>query len=172
MLDFLQFFGITPDKYPFLTLGIIIVAGFIYIRLSIGKKLGKVKDNMLIIITHLSSRASYRARLDTSLIQIMSPMTITEQGHQVLQESGFEDIASMSTHRAEILQFLSEQSPKTKLDVENFAIILFATILEKDFMNPVKTYLYNKPNMRDVYMTLAGLYIRDEYLKEHPEIVQ
>ncbi len=39
-------------------------------------------------------------------------------------------------------------------------------------MNPIKTYLFNNPNARESYQTLAGLYIRDEYLEDHPEITQ
>lgn len=168
----LEMFGITHDKYPFLVLGILIVAGFIYLRFSIGNKLGKVKDNVLIIITHLSASASRRGRLDTALIQVMSPMVITEQGQTVLNESGFKNIIATPEHRAEFIAYIQAQNPNTKLDVESYSIISFSTFLEREFMNPIKTYLYNNPNMRDVYTTLAGLFIRDEYLKDHPEITQ
>jgi hypothetical protein len=56
--------------------------------------------------------------------------------------------------------------------VESLAIVSFATFMEKDFMDPIKTYLYNKPAARETYQTLAGLYIRDAYLQAHPEITQ
>jgi len=39
-------------------------------------------------------------------------------------------------------------------------------------MNPIKTYLFDNPSARESYQTLAGLYIRDAYLKDHPEIIQ
>ena len=70
------------------------------------------------------------------------------------------------------MSYLQSQNPRTKLDVESFAIVSFATFLEKDFMNPIKTYLFNNPSARESYQTLAGLSIRDEYLKDHPEIIQ
>lgn len=172
LLGLLKDFGITPDKYPFLVLGLLIIGGVVYIRLSIGNKLGKIKDNVLVIITYLSASASTRGRLDTSLIQVMSPMTITPQGYTVLQNSGFTTILANSEHRTEIMNSISKQNPKTKLDVENYAIVFFSTLLEKEFMNPVKTYFYNNPNIREAYITLAGILIRDEFLKDHPKITQ
>ncbi len=171
-ISLLNLFGITPDKYPFLVLGVLIILGAVSIHLSIGRKLGKVKDNVLVIITHLSASASSRGKLDTTLIQVMSPMMLTEQGRQVLVDSGFIAILETPAHRAEAMAVLSAQNPKTKLDVESYAIVSFATFLEKDFMNPIKTYLYNNPNVRENYATLAGIYIRDQYLKDHPEIIQ
>ena len=172
VIEFLNLFGISPDKYPFLVLGLLIIACAGYIRFSIGRKLGKIKDNVLVVITHLSNSTSRRGRLDTSLIQVMSPMVITTGGHQVLSDSGFKTIMDNAQHRTEVLSHISEQEPKTRLDVENLAIVSFATILERDFMGPIKTYLYNNPNSRESYITLAGIFIRDEYLKDHPEITQ
>jgi hypothetical protein len=64
VIDLLNLFGITSDKYPFLVLGVLIIAGVAYIRLAIGNKLSKVKDIVLIIITHLSSKTASRGRLD------------------------------------------------------------------------------------------------------------
>jgi hypothetical protein len=39
-------------------------------------------------------------------------------------------------------------------------------------MLPIKVYLYNTPKDGEMFSRLAGLYIRDEYLKDHPEITQ
>jgi len=171
-IPLLDLFGVTPDKYPFLVLGLLVVAGIGYIRFSIGRKLGKMKDNVLIIITHLSTSAANRGKLDTNLIQIMSPMYITQQGYESLAGSGFKAIFDAPEHRARFMSYLQSQNPRTKLDVESFAIVSFATFLEREFMNPIKTYLFNNPHARESYQTLAGLYIRDEYLKDHPEITQ
>lgn len=172
LIDLLNLLGITPDKYPFLLLGILLISGIVYIRLSLGGKLGKIKDNVLVIITHLSSSASNRGRLDTNLIQVMSPLRITEQGYKALEDSGFKSIIDTPEHRAQFMAYLLAQNPRTRLDVESYAIVSFATFLEKDFMSPIKTYLYNNPTKRNSFRTLAGIYIRDEYLKDHPEITE
>jgi hypothetical protein len=172
LISLLNLFGITPDKYPFLVLGLLIIAGTGYIRFSIGRTMGKMNDNILIIITYLSTSVANRGKLDTSLIQMMSPMRITLRGHDALANSGFKEIFDTPKHRAQFMSYLQSQNPRTKLDVESFAIVSFATFLEKDFMNPIKTYLFNNPHARETYQTLAGLYIRDEYLKDHPKIIQ
>jgi hypothetical protein len=172
LVSLLNLFGITPDKYPFLILGLLIIAAAGYIRLSIGRTMGKMKDNILVIVTYLSTSAANRGKLDTSLIQIMSPMIITPQGYEALASSGFKAIFDIPKHRAQIMSYLRSQNPRTKLDMESLSIVSFATFLEKNFMDPIKTYLFNNPSARESYQTLAGLYIRDEYLKDHPEIIQ
>ena len=89
LISLLNLFGITPDKYPFLVLGLLIIAAAGYIRLSIGRTMGKMKDNILVIVTYLSTSAANRGKLDTSLIKMMSPMRITPQGYEALASSGF-----------------------------------------------------------------------------------
>jgi len=172
LITLLNLFGITPDKYPFLVLGLLIIAVAGYIRFSIGGTMGRMKDNILVIITYLSTNAPNRGKLDTSLIKMMSPMRITPQGHEVLVDSGFMAVFNTPRYKAQYMSYLRSQNPRTKLDVESLAIVSFATFLEKDFMNPIKTYLFNNPAVRETYQTLAGLYIRDEYFKDHPEIIE
>lgn len=70
------------------------------------------------------------------------------------------------------LSCIADQGPTTKLDVEKYSIVYFPTLLEEEFMKPVKAYLYNFSVHRDMSPTLTELYIRDEYLKDHPEIEQ
>ena len=168
LLALLQAFGITPTTYPFAVLGILIIAGTIYIRLSIGKKLSKVKDNVLVIVTHLATSRS--AKLNTDLIVAMSPLQIGPQGLVVIEASGLKKIMEDRECRTIILKHIADMQPATKLDVEQKSIVLFETIMLNNFMNPVKAYLYENPAMREPMPTLAGIYIRDAYLNEHPEI--
>lgn len=170
MIEFLTFFGITPDRYPFLVLGIFILAGIVYIRFSIGKKLSAIKDNVLVVITHLATSRS--AKLDTNLIKTMSPLNIQPEGLRVIEASGLKTIMEDSGCRRHILDYIEKMNPPTKLDVEQKSIVLFETIMQNEYMNPIKKYLYENPAMRESMPTLAGLYIRDEYLKEHPEITE
>lgn len=88
----------------------------------------------------------------------------------MLKESGFEQI--FDSNKDEFFSCVNKQKPKTRLDVENFSIICYGILLNKDFMNPIKTYLYDHPTVRGTYPVLAGVYIRDKYLAEHPEITQ
>jgi hypothetical protein len=139
---------------------------------ALNAKLGRIKDNVMVVITHLSSSASINSRLEPSLIQVMSPMVLTEKAIEILKESGFIAVMNNPQKRRSILHEVSTQNPQTKLDVESYAVIATSVFLEKDFMNPVKAYLYNNPNIRETFAVLAGIYIRDEFFKDHPEIIE
>lgn len=168
IISLLQFFGITPERYPSMVIAILVIAGVIYLRISLGKPLSRVKDNLLVIITHLSS--STKGKLNTNLIKQMSPYKIQEGGYDVLRESNF--IKIFEKYKPDFFDCVDSQKPTTKLDVENHSILCYSLMLDKDFMKPIKTYLYEHPDNRDVFPILAGVYIRDIYLKEHPEITQ
>ena len=171
--ELLSLFGITPDKYPFLVLAILIVAGVIYLRVVLGqtnKTINKIKLNIKAIVTFLATTP--RSKLDTSLIESMSPLQIKEAGYTILEESGFKTIMENAEYKSKVLACISDQNPTAKLDVEKYSIVYFSTLLENEFMTPIKTYLYNHPEKAEIFPTLAGLFIRDEYLKVHTEITQ
>lgn len=171
-ISFLQFLGINPSERPFLILGLLIIGvGIIlYIRISkIKNTLEKVKLNIKAIVSFL---ATAKPKFDSGLIEAMSPLRIKPEGYEILEKSGFKKIMEDLDSRKEILDCISGQNPTTKLDVEKYSTVLFGTLLDnKEFMNPIKTYLYNFPDHRDIFPTLAGIYIRDEYLKEHQEVI-
>ena len=176
IVSLLTLFGITPDKYPFLVLAILVVActAFIYFTINteikrIHRSLDKIRLNIKAIVTFL---ATDRPRFDISIIEAMSPLRIKDKGYEMLDQSGFTEIMTDNEKRSKILACIADQNPNTKLDVEKTAIVSFATLLENPFMNPIKTFLYEHPDNRNVFPTLAGVFIRDEYLKDHSEITQ
>ena len=170
ILSILSLFGITPERFPYLILAVLIIAGFIWLKISLGGPLGKVKDNLLVIITHLSSTAR-SVKLNTALIKQMSPLQIQPEGKKVLEESGFISLFNDDEVKKSFFDIVDERAPKTKLDVENFSVFAFLNISSKqDQLTSVKTYLYQHPDVRDTFPVLAGVYIRDEYLSKHPEI--
>lgn len=130
--------------------------------------MGKMKDNLIVIITHMSNARSHK--LDTNLIQAMSPLTIQPAGKEVLEESGFIGIFNANPQR--FFQYVSSMDPINRLEVEQYSITSFFIVLNSkdEALNPLQIYLYEHPNVRDTFTTLAGVYIRDEYLKLHPEI--
>lgn len=168
--DLLSAIGIDPTSQPYFAIGALVIIGVVYLRISIGGTLQKVRDNLLVIITHLAT--SRTAKLDTNLIKQMSPLFIQPEGQKILEESGLKKIMEDSSCKRQILKHIEDMNPSTKLDVEQKSIILFETIMQNDFMNPIKAYLYEHPSLRETYPTLAGVYIRDQYLAEHLEIVQ
>jgi hypothetical protein len=171
-VSLLSAFGITPAHYPYVFLAILIIIGFVYIRISLGGTLSKVKDNVLVVITHLTT--SNRGRLDSSLIRQMSPLQIQPNGRIVLADSGFTDLISNSANIAKFFAIIDAKRPMTKLDVESYAIYSFLDLMANNdaILNPVRIYLYQHPDIRETFSTLAGVDIRDRYLSVHPEITQ
>jgi len=177
IITFLSFFGATPGNSPFLVLGALMVGLTLWqnAKLNAFEKrievtLGKIKTNIKVIVTFLAT--VYPDRFDVSLIEGMSPLRIKEGGYDILNRSGFAAIMKNREFRNKILSYVAEENPASKLDVQNYAIIYFPTILEEDFMLPIKAYLYNFPKDGEMFSRLAGLYIRDEYLKDHLDITQ
>lgn len=167
-LSLLGLFGITPATYPFLILAILIVGGIGYIRVSLGNPLGKMKENILVIVTHL---ASSRSKLNPSLIKQMSPLQIQPEGQKILEESGFIDI--FRNNKTRFFKNIEIKKPRTKLEVEDNSIYSFLEVMSDDgVLNPIKTYLYQHPDVRETFPTLAGVYIRDRYLNEHLDITE
>ncbi len=78
LVTLLNFFGITPDKYPSLVLGIWILALALWqnskinkMGASINATLAKIKSNIKVIVTFLATM--YPEKFDTRLIEAMIP---------------------------------------------------------------------------------------------------
>lgn len=170
IISIFTYLGITHDKIlPILIIGIFLYCMSVKFLKPIKTTLGNVKDNILVIATHLSSTA--RAKLDSNLIKQMSPLTIQPEGLKILEDSGFVTAFNLSGNKEKIFRVIQDRSPKTKLEVENHSIFAFLDLMINDaFLNPIKAYLYQHPDVRDTYPTLAGVYIRDKFLEEHLEI--
>lgn len=101
----------------------------------------------------------------------MGPLQIQPEGEKVLSESGF---TAMMGHNSErFFKTIDRFSPRTKLDVENFSIVAYVEAMSEDKqLDSIRAYLYQHPELRDTFPTLAGVHIRNLYLKAHPQIAQ
>ncbi len=148
-----------------------ILGAFIYI----GKKL-QVLDHLVVSVENLKHNvqaiSNYLIRnhrdFDPSILKMMSPYQIQQGGYDILEKSKFIEI--FKNNKNAFFDCVDKNSPKTKLDIENYSIACYSMLFDKDFMTPLKTYLYNNPDNRDVFPVLAGVYIRDAYFAEHPEV--
>ena len=148
------------------------ILGFIYI----GKKLqvlddlketvGKIKYNVKVIADFLTKK---EPEFDHSKLQSYSPFHLTKEGEEFIILLGFDRV--FGEHKKEFFNFIDEEAPQVKYDVELSALKSIYFLLDKPFMNFLKTYMYNHPEKRinSIAPTL-GVYIRDHYLAEHVEI--
>ncbi len=134
---------------------------------SLDTTTGKIKENLRVVCNHLIKNLSF----DPSELQTYSPFQLTEDGLALIKKLGFDNI--FEQNKNEFFNFIDEEKPKLKYDIEMSAIKSIAALSDKEYMNFLKVFFYNNPkrNLDNTAPTL-GVYVRDRYLEKHPEITQ
>ena len=108
---------------------------------------------------------------NSSELQVLSPFTLTAEGNNFIKKIGFQNV--FNENKEDFLRCIESEKPKLKYDVETAAIKSISMLYDKEYMNFLKVFFYNNPkrSMENTAPTL-GVYVRDKYLSEHPEITQ
>ena len=94
---------------------------------------------------------------------------LTDEGVAFIKTLGFNGI--FEENKKDFFAFINEEEPRVKYDVELSSIKSIYFLMDKPFMNFLKHYMYEHPEERiDRLAPTLGVYIRDAYLAEHPEI--
>ncbi len=173
--------NVLPAKEFIMSLYNIIVAigivSIISALIYIGRKLqilddlkkttDKIKANLKVVSDYLINNASF----NPGELQGYSPLSLTEEGKQFITKIGFDKV--FETYKADFFSCIDSEKPKLKYDVEIAATKSIFILSNKEYMSFLKIFFYNEPkrNMENTAPTL-GVYIRDQYLAEHPEITQ
>lgn len=128
----------------------------------------KVKQNLNVICNFLIKN---NENFDSTELKTLSPFQLTQIGKDFISKIGFDKI--FDGHRSDFFDFINSENPKLKYDVETSAIKSISFLYDRDYMKFLKVYFYNNPlrNFENTAPTL-GVYVRDAYLAEHPEIIQ
>ena len=128
----------------------------------------KVKGNLKVISDFLIRD---NKNFNSSELQVLSPFTLTAEGNNFIKKIGFQNV--FGENKEEFFRWIESEKPKLKYDVETAAIKSIAILYDKEYMNFLKVFFYNNPkrSMENTAPTL-GVYVRDKYLSEHPEITQ
>lgn len=129
---------------------------------------GKIKINVKVISDFLTTASD---DFNHNELQSYSPLKLTNAGTKLIERLGFDNV--FNKHKDDFCQFIDDQNPKLKYDVENAAIKSIAALRDQEYMNFLKVFFYNNPdrNIKNVSPTL-GIYVRDKYLEKHPEITE
>ena len=150
------------------------IGGLIYI----GRKLqilddlknviDKVKGNLKVISDFLIRD---NKNFNSSELQVLSPFTLTAEGENFIKKIGFQNV--FGDNKEDFFHCIESEKPKLKYDVEAAAIKSISMLYDEEYMNFLKVFFYNNPkrSMENTAPTL-GVYVRDKYLSEHPEITQ
>jgi len=110
----------------------------------------------------------------TGLIKERSPLELTKLGKQLLEESGAKQL--IDNNYDELKGEIDESNCKNAYDVQVCASKLIAEREDKNFMTPIKNFVYKNPKWRGKNLTLLNIerlmviYLRNEYLIKHQDL--
>lgn len=151
------------------------IGGFIYV----GRKLqilddlkitiDKIKWDLKVVTDFLTRN---NENFNSRELRAYSPLRLTMEGDQFIKRTGFDKI--FYAHKADFFRCIEEERPRLKYDVEIAAIKCISMLSNKEYMNFLKILFYNDQPRRNIGNTAPtlGVYLRDKYLAEHPEIVE
>ena len=143
----------------------------------------KVKDLTRDVIS-IKSFLSTKYKEDIDLVSLKnSPTKLSDFGNQILEE--INGIEFINDNKECLISRLDEEKPRTALDVENSAFIVFVNFCNNEKFDGIKNFIYNSPeynvkdnkgcdrkynlSLIDVCFILS-IPLRDMYLESHPEI--
>lgn len=144
------------------------IGGKLHLLESLEESTKKMKHNLKVMSDYL---IRHHGKFDPTQLQSFSPLSLTETGTKFIKDIGFDNV--FSSNKREFFELVDNDNPKLKYDVELAAIKSVYLLYDKEYMNFLKVLFYNDPKrtLENTAPTL-GIYVRDAYLKEHPEITQ
>lgn len=135
---------------------------------GIKKDLDTVRHNLHVVTFFLTKD---NKQFNSSELKASSPLRLTEAGNSLIRTLGFDN--AFEANKDQFFKHIDRERPRLKYDVETLAIRSIVALSNEPFMDFLKIYFYNNPNrsLEDLSPTL-GIYVRDKYLAEHPEITQ
>jgi hypothetical protein len=113
----------------------------------------------------------FHTKFEPRELRVFSPIQLTAEGNKLITEIGFDNV--FEEYEDDFLDYISQEKPMLKYDVEMTAIKSIYFLADRSYMQFLKVFLYKHPerNMHNIAPTL-GIYVRDRYLEDHPEITQ
>lgn len=153
---------------PTIAIALIYVGRKLQILDEVGKAIKKIKNNVLVISNSLIESS---VEFDHGKLETFSPVRLTDEGMTHLEKIGF--IKIFSDHKEDFLDIIKTEIPKTKYDVENNAKKSVLILMDKDYFQPIKEFLYENPKeSKQELVRIAGTYVRDKFLEENKDIVK
>jgi len=99
------------------------------------------------------------------IIQATSPLSLTDYGKQLVEESGFNNL--LQDNRDLILSWIKEKNPKTQYDAQEVSREVLLKHKDDVVFKPLKDYTYKHGETSLGQILRAGsIVVRDEIIKE------
>ena len=155
---------------------------------EVDKKFADVNMNIKDLtrdVISIKSFLSIKHKEDVDLVGLKnSPTKLTDFGNKILEE--LDGINFINDNKEYLIARLDEEKPRTALDVENSALMVFVNFCNSEKFDGIKNFIYNSPeynikdkngcdkkynlNLIDVCFILS-IPLRDLYLELRPEIL-
>ena len=155
---------------------------------EVDKKFADVNMNIKDLtrdVVSIKSFLSIKHKEDVDLVGLKnSPTKLTDFGNKILEE--LDGINFINDNKEYLIARLDEEKPRTALDVENSALMVFVNFCSSEKFDGIKNFIYNSPeynikdkngcdkkynlNLIDVCFILS-IPLRDLYLELRPEIL-
>ncbi|MDE0243293.1 MAG: hypothetical protein OYG31_01085 [Candidatus Kaiserbacteria bacterium] len=105
--------------------------------------------------------------IDSKIFSAKSPLSLTDFGVKLVEESGLEKILKDKTVKKDLLQMLEEKQPQTRYDVQEMARELMNGLTEYKPFAPIKDYAYDQGKDFQQILRAGGILLRDTYIEKN-----
>ncbi len=123
---------------------------------EIKKEQKEVRDKVISCETSLREREPLGKR--------KSPISLTDRGNKVLNESGGKKF--IDDNLSEFSSKVEAKEPKTSYDVQEISKEVISGLQNDDRVNPLKDYLFKEGMEIDDIIFVLGIYLRDRILEQ------
>jgi len=107
--------------------------------------------------------------IDKNIYKDQSPLSLTEFGQQLVDDSGFKSI--FDDIKDDLVHMLEEQAPATQYETQEKARSLMDTLADYGPFQPIQKYAFEHGKDLNQILRAGGILLRDYYFTKHPEVI-
>lgn len=107
--------------------------------------------------------------IDKQIYKDQSPLSLTELGQQLVDDSGFKEIFEQV--KDNLVEMLEEQKPDTQYEVQEKSRALMDSLASYQPFKPIEKYAFEHGKDLNQILRAGAILLRDYYIKKHPEVV-
>lgn len=130
----------------------------------------KIDEFSTDIATLKEFKSNTEKRLDNEIYKTKSPLSLTDFGKKLIEDSGFNNI--FEQEKDNLVAMLEKKNPKTQYDVQEMARLLMSELTNYVPFTSIKTYAFTNGKDYAQILRAGAIPLRDYYLQKHPEMSQ
>lgn len=137
---------------------------------EIGGTLTKLQKDVAVLKDFKTSTEKFF--IDSKIYAEKSPLSLTDLGNELLEESGLKTILEEEDVQQHLLQMLEEKNPETRYDAQEMARSLMDSLTKYEKFKHIKEYAFDHGKdfqqiLRAGSIPLRDLYIEKKFNKEN-----